>query len=148
MVALIVAVALALVFLVRAVARRRRPALVPAHVRALETVRQIEQSPVEALARLDQVLRAYLDERFGLSTRRQTVREMAASCVILPDEAWQAVGELTAQAELEKFAGVAADEAQVRRAVELARRAIEVCAALPVGQEPKGEENGTTAAAG
>jgi len=147
-VALIVAVALAVLFVARAIARGRRPRPVPLHVRALETVRQIEQAPTEALARLDQVVRAFLDERFGLNTLRQTAREMAASCSMLPEEVRQAVSELSAQAELEKFAGVAADEAQIRRAIELARRVIESRAALPVGQEEGGKENGRTASGG
>jgi hypothetical protein len=146
--ALAVAVPLALLFVVRAVVRHRRPRPVPAHVRALAAVKKVEQSPGEALARLDQIVREYLDERFGLSTRRQTGREMLDSCATVPEEARRAIAELSSKAELAKYAGVVPDEAQRRRALELARAAIGACAALPVGQAAEGKENGRTATAG
>jgi hypothetical protein len=140
--ALVVVLALAAALVVRRV-MRRKPRPVPAYVRALAYLGEANVSP----ARAELVVRDYLDERFGLATRRQTAREMLGSCSGLPEEARRALEELSGRAELVKYAGVAADEAERLRAIALARQVIESCATLPVGQEGTSEEKGETGAA-
>jgi hypothetical protein len=144
----VIAVALALLFAVRALRRRRRPRLAPAHARALAGIAEIERAGGDELARLDVLVRDYLDERLGLHTRRQTVPEMITACADLPDEARRALAELASQTELAKYAAVEPGEADRRRALELARRVVESCATLPVGQETPRPENDETARPG
>lgn len=138
-----VAVALAVLLLVRRLSRRR-PRPVPAHVRALAYLAEANVSP----ARAELVVRDFLDERFGLSTRRQTGREMLAACANLPDQAREALEELASRAERVKFAGVVPDESERLGAIELARRVIDSCSAVAPGQEGQGEENRYTGAGG
>jgi hypothetical protein len=121
---------------------RRRPRPIPAHLRALAYLGEARVSP----ARAEVVVREFLDERFGLSTRRQTSREMLTACANLPEETRQALGELSSHAELVKFAGVTPDEPERLRSIELARKVIESCSTLPVGQTAAGEENRQTGA--
>jgi hypothetical protein len=140
-VALFAVVALAALLLVRRVLKRKtRP--VPAHVRALRHLGEARVSP----ARAEVVVREFLDERFGLTTRRQTSREMLGACAALPQEAREALGELSSRAEMVKFAGLTPDEAERLKAIELARRVIGACSTLPVGQEAAAKENTETGA--
>jgi hypothetical protein len=147
--ALVAAVALTLAF-VAWKARRWRPAPPeqPAHLRALARLEGGSLSPAEHLARIDQVVREYLDERFGLSTRRKTVAETLAVCANLPDPARMALAQLLRRVEVAKFAGVAVSEEDRREGIDLARQIIESCATLPAAQATVGEEKGESGRGG
>lgn len=134
-IALAVLLALGVPLAIRFARRRGRPTVLPPHARALARLGGEGLRPAAHLALLDQVVREYLDERFGLHTRRHTGAELAADCAALPGAAREAVLELSRLTEPARFAGVEPREEERGRAVDLARRAIEACAALPVGQE-------------
>jgi hypothetical protein len=138
--ALVLAGALVVLLLIRAV-RRRLAARVnqPAHVRALAKLEPDAlpplDRPAERFAHAERVVRDYLDEHAGLKTRQQTTTQVLADCASLPTLAREALKELLEHGELVKFAGQVPTPAECDRAVGLAREVIQACAAAPVPVE-------------
>jgi hypothetical protein len=131
-VALALAGGLLLYFLSRAVRRRlRRERAVPPDVRALARLEALDLPPAERFAQIEGVVRDYLDEQRGLKTRQQTTEEVLAAAGDVPAEAREALRELLERCKLVKFAGLPATPEECEQAVELARRVICACAAVP-----------------
>jgi hypothetical protein len=101
---------LGLALLVRAGRRWRaagRPA-VPAHQRALARLDAMPIDPVAAAHHLDEVLRGYLQECFGIEAMRKTTRELLAVLAeqkILLAEHQSLLKELLGWCDVAKFAG-------------------------------------------
>lgn len=118
--ALATAVALACLLAARRATRRVPRAETP-EARARALLGEANVTP----ARAELIVRDYLDQRFGLATRRMTARETVAACAGLPEAARLAFAELTQMAELVKYAGVVAGAEERARAIGLALRVVE-----------------------
>jgi len=121
--------------------RRRAPAAVPPHERAL--------AELDALAgrapppghpadwyhtRISAVMRKYLEERFSLRASRQTTEEFFAEVgrgEHLNEQQQGLLRDLLAHCDLVKFTGLAPSEAEISQATELARNFVRQTAPSP-----------------
>ncbi len=130
------AVALAIVLVARRLAARAQAArLTPAHVIALERIRLLRNSESmrhadcdTVLTQLSNILRTYLEDRFGIHAPSQTTEEFLEHAQRSPALRVEQAGALSTflhRCDLVKFADMDASGAEVERAIVTVERFIE-----------------------
>jgi hypothetical protein len=120
--------------------KRHRPVAIPPHAAALQAIAELERELASDLlslaawqARLAEVLRQYLEQRFGWpATRRTTAEFLADSTLPLANEHAALLAEVLRLCDLAKFSGRASALPEATQAAALARLVVEQTSPPPI----------------